>query len=155
MAKQVIEAHAHSAAPREAVWQVIADVPGWSRWGAWRSSELVHEGGPPPGGLGAVKVLTSENRRPVVSTEEVTVFEPPSRFSYKLLSGMPLRDYNATITLTDAGDGGTDITWRSQFEPKYPLTGGLFRRALGRFIKDAAQRLAREAERASGPPEPA
>ncbi len=95
-----------------------------------------------------MKVLTSENRRPVVSREEVTVFEPPARFGYKLLSGLPLRDYNASITLTEASDGGTDITWRSQFDSKYPLTGGLIRRALQKFIDDAAQRLAREAERA-------
>ena len=145
---QVIEAHAHSTAPRDAVWEVVANAPDWSRWGAWRSAEIEREGAPPPGGLGAIKVLTSENRRPVVSREEVTVFEPPARFGYKLLSGLPLRNYNATIRLAEAGDGGTDITWRSQFDPKYPLTGALFRRALGRFIEDAAQRLAREAERA-------
>ena len=43
--------------------------------------------------------------------------------------------------------GGTDITWRSEFDPKVPLTGGFFRRALGKFIQDTAERLAREAER--------
>ena len=148
MAMQVIEARAHSTAPPRGGMAGDRGRAGWSRWGAWRSSELEREGEPPPGGLGAVKVLTSENRRPVVSREEVTVFEPPSRFGYKLLSGVPLRDYNATITLGEASGGGTDIAWRSQFEPKYPLTGGLFRRALGKFIQDAAQRLAREAERA-------
>ena len=144
---QVIAARAHSSAPREAVWRLVEDAPGWSRWGAWKSVELEREGGPPPGGLGAIKVLTSETRRPVTSREEVTVFEPPSRFGYHLLSsGLPLRDYDATITLTEA-DGGTDIEWRSQFNPKIPLTGAMFRRALGRFIQDAAERLAREAER--------
>jgi uncharacterized protein YndB with AHSA1/START domain len=147
---QVIQAQAHSTAPPDAVWQVVTDAEGWSRWGAWRSSELEHEGEPPPGGLGAIKVLTSETRRPIVSREEVTVFEPPSRFGYRLLSsGLPLRDYDSTITLTTADDGGTDITWRSQFNPKIPLAGGFFRLALGRFIRDAAQRLAREAERAN------
>ncbi|MGH2979183.1 MAG: SRPBCC family protein [Solirubrobacterales bacterium] len=144
---QVIEKKAHSRADREAVWQVVADAPGWSRWGAWRASELEREGEPPPGGVGAIKVLTSETRRPVVSREEVTVYEPPSRFGYRLLSGLPLRGYEASITLAEAPGGGTDITWRSQFDPRIPLTGGLFRRALGRFIRDAAERLAREAER--------
>jgi hypothetical protein len=82
-----------------------------------------------------------------VSVEEVTEFDPPSRLGYKLLSGLPLRDYNASITLTDAPSGGTDITWRSQFEGKFPLVGPVFRRALQRFMEDAAQRLAREAEK--------
>jgi hypothetical protein len=147
MGRQVIAARAHSAAPREVVWELIADAPGWSRWGAWKESRIEREGNPPPGGLGAIKVLVSETRRPVVSTEEVTAFEPPARFGYKLLSGLPLRHYHAAITLTEAAGGGTDIEWRSEFDPKYPLTGGLFRRALGRFIQDTAERLAREAER--------
>jgi hypothetical protein len=146
---QVVETNAHSAAPREAVWRVVADAGGWSRWGAWRAAEIEREGTPPPAGLGAIKVLTSETRRPVVSREEVTVFEPPSRFGYKLLSGLPLRDYNATIALTEAAGGGTEIAWRSQFDPKIPLTGAFFRRALQRFIQDTAERLAREAERTS------
>jgi hypothetical protein len=141
---EVVEAKAHSAADPEAVWRVMADAPGWSRWGAWQKAELEREGDPPPGGVGAIKALT---RRPVVSREEVTVFEPPSRFGYRLLSGLPLRGYEATITLDEAPGGGTDITWRSQFEPKIPLTGAFFRRSLQKFIQDTAERLAREAER--------
>ena len=139
----VVEAHARSAAPREAVWPLVADARGWSRWGAWRSAEIEREGKPPPGGLGAIKALTSGKRRPIVSREEVTEFEPPSRLGYRLLSGLPLRDYEASITLVDAPGGGTDITWRSQFDPKIPLTGGLFRRTLQKFIQDTAERLAR------------
>jgi Polyketide cyclase / dehydrase and lipid transport len=141
---QVIEGRARSQAGRDKVWRLVADAPAWSRWGAWQKAEIEREGDPPPGGVGAVKALT---RRPIVSREEVTVFEPPSRLGYRLLSGLPLRDYEATILLTEATDGGTDIVWRSQFEPKVPLTGGLFRRSLGRFIQDTAERLAREAER--------
>jgi hypothetical protein len=148
---QKVEAHAHSTADRETVWRVVADAPSWSSWGAWSKSELQREGDPPPGGVGSIKALTSETRRPVVSVEEVTVFEPPARFGYRLLSGLPLRAYEAQIALAEAPGGGTDITWRSQFDPKIPLTGGLFRRALQRFTADAVQRLAREAERAPGP----
>ena len=144
----VIEAHAHSNAPRETVWRLVEDAPGWSGWGAWSSVELEREGSPPPGGLGAIKVLKSETRPAVTSREEVTVFEPPARFGYHLLSsGLPLRDYDATVTLEETPGGGTDITWRSQFNPKIPLTGAMFRRSLGRFIQDTAERLARAAER--------
>jgi Polyketide cyclase / dehydrase and lipid transport len=141
---EVVETKAHSAADREAVWRVVANAPSWSRWGAWQKAELEREGDPPPGGVGAIKALA---RRPLVSREEVTVFEPPSRFGYRLLSGLPLRGYEATITLDEAAGGGTDITWRSQFEPKIPLTGAFFRRSLQKFIQDTAERLAREAER--------
>jgi hypothetical protein len=141
---QIVEARAHSAADREAVWRLVADARGWSRWGAWQSAELEREGDPPAGGIGAVKAL---KRGRVVSREEVTEFEPPARFGYRLLSGLPLRGYEAQVTLAAAPGGGTDITWRSRFEPKIPLTGGLFRRALQRFTQDTAERLARAAER--------
>jgi hypothetical protein len=149
---QVVEAKAHSAASREAVWEVVADARGWSLWGAWKSAEIEREGDPPPAGLGAIKVLVSESRRPVTSREEVTAFEPPTRLGYRLLSGLPLRDYEASITLSEASGGGTEVTWRSEFEPRIPLTGGLFRRALQKFIGDTAKRLAREAERRASPP---
>ena len=144
-----VEATAHAAAPREAVWALVADATGWPRWGAWREVTIEREGTPPPAGLGTIKALTSETRRPVVAREEVTTFEPPARLGYKLLSGLPLRNYEAAITLAEAPGGGTDITWRSQFDPRYPLTGGLFRRALQKFTQDAAERLARAAGRES------
>ena len=147
MGRYKIEATAHSNAPREAVWRIVSDASGWSRWGGWTETKLEREGTPPPDGVGAIRVLTSETRRPIVSREEVTEYEPPSRFAYKLLSsGLPLRNYEASITLTQADMGGTDIVWRSEFDPKVPLTGGFFRRALGKFIQDTAEQLAREAE---------
>jgi hypothetical protein len=147
---QQVQASARSSAPREQVWKVVSDGSGWWRWGAWRETRLEREGSPPPDGLGAIRVLVSEARgptgRPVTSREQVTEYDPPSRFGYELLSGLPLRDYNASITLSDAAGGGTDIVWRSRFDAKLPLTGGLFRRALQRFTDDAVKRLAREAE---------
>src|SRR3954470_19366555 len=144
---QVVQATARSAAPRQAVWDAVADAPGWSRWGGWKEARIEREGDPPPGGLGAIKVLVSERRPSVTSREEVTVFDPPARFGYRLLSGLPLRGYEAGIALADAAEGGTDITWRSQFDAKIPLTGGFFRRILQTFMEDTVQRLAREAER--------
>ena len=148
---QVVQATAHSSAPRESVWRVVANADDWADWGNWHAAEIRREGNPSPGGLGAVKALTANSRglngKRVVSVEEITEYDPPTRLGYKLLSGLPLRDYHASITLADAPGGGTDITWRSQFEGKFPLVGGVFRRALQRFMEDAAQRLAREAER--------
>ena len=70
---QVIAARAHSNGPREAVWRVVEDASGWSRWGAWKSVELEREGGPAPGAselgadcAGGTLRAASETRRPVV-----------------------------------------------------------------------------------------
>ena len=141
----VVDERAHSRAPREAVWQLIADPRTWSDWGAWSRAEILREGEPPPGGLHTVKRL---RLFPTTVVEEVTVFEPPTRLGYELRSGLPLRAYRAEISLTDtSGAVGTEIRWRAQFEPKLPGTGAFYRRTLARFTAQTAERLARAAER--------
>ena len=72
--------------------------------------------------------------------------EPPRRLEYELVSGLPIRDYRAEVTLTPSA-GGTEIRWHSRFNAKLPGSGGLARRALQRFIEQTAEGLAREAER--------
>ena len=148
-----VEARAHSKATRETVWRLVSNGADWSTWGAWRETSLEREGNPPPDGVGAVRVLVSERRgptgRPIVSKEEVMVYRPPERLEYRLLQGLHLRSYRGTIVLDEASGGGTDIIWSSRFAGKLPLTGGFLRRALQSFTQDAAERLAREAERRS------
>jgi hypothetical protein len=148
MAKHVVEASAHSRAPREAVWAVVADLPHWKYWGPWERSEVESPGAPDPNGEGALRVMRSEARRmgrkPTLR-ERVNVFEPPMRFGYTVLSGMPVKDYQATITLTDAGEG-TEIVWHIEFDGRFPGVGALIRSVLAPFAVDTSERLAREAE---------
>ena len=140
---QVIDAKTHSRAPREVVWSILADGGSWSEWGPWTKSELEREGAPSPGGLGSIKHLTRGRLR---LREEVTEFDAPSRYGYKLLSGLPVRNYRAHVNLSDAGDG-TDIQWHSEFEGRLPGTGWVIRRSLQRAVNDVAGRLAAEAQR--------
>jgi hypothetical protein len=144
--KQVIDAKTHSRAPRDVLWNILADGGSWSQWGPWTKSELDREGSPPPGGVGSIKRLA---RGWMTLREEVTEFEPPSRYGYRLLSGLPVRDYRAQVTLSDAADG-TEIHWHSEFDVRFPGTGGLVRRSLQRAVRDVASRLAAEAERRAG-----
>ena len=141
---QVVVESTRSTASAAAIWALLADTTTWSDWGKWSEAELVREGTPPPGGIHSVKRLKSF---PVTTVEEVTVFEPERRLGYELRKGMPLRDYRAEVTLTPADGGGTEIRWRSEFEPKVPGTGGLYRRTLSKFMADAVRRLATAAER--------
>jgi hypothetical protein len=54
------------------------------------------------------------------------------------------------ITLTPTGNpGGTTIHWRSTFRAKVAGTGGLYRRQLGKFIKQTVDGLAVAAARTS------
>jgi hypothetical protein len=83
----------------------------------------------------------------------VTAFEPEQRFEYDLLSGLPVRNYHAAVTLTDADDGGTDIHWRSRFDPPWRGLGRLWRDALTGVIYRVSEALAEAAaaRSASGP----
>lgn len=142
MGSHRVQSRARSEASRERVWEVLADVPRWSEWGPWTSTGFEREGEPPPGGAGAVRLL---ERFPMKLRDEIVVFQPPERMEYTLLSGMPLRDYRAEVTLSPDGDG-TEIDWRSEFDA-LPGVGGFHRRFLQRAFEDITKSVARAAER--------
>jgi hypothetical protein len=89
--------------------------------------------------------VRSLKRFPMTFREELTLFDPPERMAYKLLSGMPVRDYRAEVSLSEAG-GGSEIHWRSEFDA-LPGVGELHRWFLQRAFEDITARVARHAER--------
>lgn len=142
MASYTVESRATSSAPREKVWEVLEDVPRWSEWGPWKDTSFEREGEPAPGGVGAVRLL----KRPGMKLrEELTGFEPPGRMAYNLLSGMPVRNYVAEVTVAEAGEG-SELNWRSEFEAM-PGIGGLYRWQLQKAFEDITESVARAAEK--------
>jgi uncharacterized protein YndB with AHSA1/START domain len=137
-----IHVAARSDAPVERVWAVLADARRWREWTPLRTSELEREGSPDPDAVGALRRFGAG---PLVTREEVVGFEPPHRLVSEMRSGMPVRGYRAEVTLTPWGSG-TEIAWRSRFEPRIPGTGPLLRALLGAIAGDIARRLARRAE---------
>jgi hypothetical protein len=136
-----VEHTAYSTASRAAVWAVLADLESWHEWGPWTKTTLD----------GEIRTMTSERKRvtgkPYVMKERVTALVEPECFEYDLLSGLPVRNYHAVVTLSDGGDGdgGTDIHWRSSFDPPWPFFGGLWRGAMLKVIRDVSERLAKAA----------
>ena len=147
MARNVVEATVRAAAPREVVWDVLADLRSWEEWGDWQSTGIEREGDPPPNGVGAVRRMV---RRPLTIREQVELVEPPSRFGYTLLSGLPLRDYHAVVTLTDAGPGCANIHWESRFDARWRALDAAMRSFVRKAIEDVAKKVAAEAERRAG-----
>jgi hypothetical protein len=145
----VVEATARSDASRDVVWALLKDVRTWSEWGDWQTAEYERDGEPPPHGVGAIRRF---KRGPVKTREEVVLFEPESRFAYTLLSGIPVRDYRADVTLTDSGAGGTNIHWESKFDVKVPGTAFFLRPFIRRVIGDVARQLAAGAEQRADKP---
>jgi uncharacterized protein YndB with AHSA1/START domain len=135
---------ARSAAPPEHVFELLADATSWPLWagpvithGSWE-----RDGDPAPGGVGAIRKL---GRWPMFGREQVVAFDPPSHHAYTMLSGNPVRNYYAVVSLEPDG-AGTLIAWSATFEPRIPGTGRLLERFYRSLIGSFARRLAAYAE---------
>jgi uncharacterized protein YndB with AHSA1/START domain len=131
------------AASPETVWEVVADLRGMSEYTKFRKVELEREGDPPPNGVGAIRVLHLVG--PPVR-EEIIAFDAPRRFSYRMLSGAPVKDHVGTIELSPSGSG-TRMSYVVETTPTIPLVGGGLVAFLRRVIEDIAAGIAAEAER--------
>ena len=131
------------AAPPETVFEVLTDHRGYSEITNLRKSELEREGEPAPNGVGAIRVLSAVG--PPLR-EEVVAYEPPVRFSYALLSGLPVRDHLGTVELTPS-DGGTQVVYAVRSTPTLPLVGGAVIAGTKLAIKQLLSGIAKESER--------
>lgn len=145
MVSRVIDIRRDIAAPRSIVWALLADSAGYASWGFWDEATLERPGPTDRDGVGAIRILASHGR---VLREQITDFVPGERMSYRLVSGLPVRSYSATVSLTPR-PGGTTLTWRCTIEAA-PVVAGLVRRRLRPFIAEAAAMLAARAEHDAG-----
>jgi uncharacterized protein YndB with AHSA1/START domain len=130
-------------APPEVVFDVLTDHRRYAEMSRLRKSELEREGEPAPNGVGAVRVLSAVG--PPIR-EEVVVYERPSRFSYKVLSGLPVRDHVGTVSL-DPSEGGTHVTYALKAIPTVPFAGKVVMLALKRGVTELLNGVVSEAER--------
>jgi uncharacterized protein YndB with AHSA1/START domain len=133
----------HLAAPPEVVFDVLTDHRRYSEITPLRRSELEREGEPAPNGMGAVRVLGIAGPP---MREEVIGYDPPHRFSYTVLSGLPFRDHIGTVELTPAGDG-TKVTYAVRTTPTVPVGGAVAVLVLKQAIKSLLSGIAKESER--------
>lgn len=131
------------AAPPETIFEVLVDHRAYSSITPLRKSELEREGEPAPNGAGAIRVLSALG--PPLR-EEVLTYEEPSRFSYKLLSGLPVRDHVGTVELT-AHEGGTRMTYAVRTMPTVPLVGAAVVGVVKLGVKQLIDGVSAEAER--------
>ncbi len=140
---QQISVEARSNATPDLVWALLATTYSWVSWSAFDAAELEQEGESEPEGVGAIRRFRTGSR---TTRERVVAYDPPERFSYELLSGLPIRDYRAEVTLRSSDEGGTVIGWESSFRGKFPVPGALVKGRLERFVRETAEALARAAE---------
>jgi uncharacterized protein YndB with AHSA1/START domain len=131
------------AAPPETVFEVLTDHRGYAKITPLRKAELEREGEPAPNGVGAIRRLSAVG--PPLR-EEVLAYEPGKRFSYKLLSGLPVRDHVGTVELTPNG-AGTKVVYAVRTTPTLPLLGGAVIPILKISIGQLLGGVAKESER--------
>jgi uncharacterized protein YndB with AHSA1/START domain len=131
------------AAPAETVFEVLTDHRGYSELTPLRKSVLEREGEPAPNGVVAIRKLTAVG--PALR-EEVIAYEEPSRFSYTLLSGLPVRDHVGTVELTPNG-GGTKMVYAVKTQPTVPVVGGAVVAAVKQGVKGLIDGITKESER--------
>jgi uncharacterized protein YndB with AHSA1/START domain len=131
------------AAPPETVFDVLTDHRGYADITPMRRSELEREGEPAPNGVGAIRALHSVG--PPLR-EEVVAYERPSRFSYKVVSGIPVRDHLGTVLLTPEGPG-TRVTYAVKTTPTLPLVGGAVVATTKLAIRQLLNGITTESER--------
>jgi uncharacterized protein YndB with AHSA1/START domain len=131
------------AAPPEVVFDVLTDHRRYAEISRLRRSTLELEGDPAPDGVGAIRVLTAVG--PPIR-EEVVAYERPSRFAYKVLSGLPVRDHLGTVSL-EPSDGGTRVTYALKAIPTVPFAGKAVMLVLRRAVTELLSGVASESER--------
>lgn len=131
------------AAPAEIVFEVLTDHRRYAELTPLRRSELEREGEPAPNGVGAIRKLTAVGPP---MREEVIAYEAPRRFSYTVLSGLPVRDHVGTVELADTG-GGTKMVYAVRSQPTIPVVGGVAIAVIKQAIKGLIDGVATESER--------
>jgi len=133
---------ASTSAGIDAVWPLVGQARRWSEWSFLTRSVLERDGSPEPDGVGAVRRFT---RYGVGSREEVVAWDPPHHLAYRILSGFPVRNYRADVTLTPEGSG-TRIDWAGTFDPKIPGSGRVLDAVLPAMMQRFADALAQFAD---------
>jgi uncharacterized protein YndB with AHSA1/START domain len=120
-------------APPEALFEVLADHARYDRFDGVRRAELAKPGERDRNGLGAVRWVWLG---PLRFEEEITAFDPPSRFDYLIrdVKTLPFRHQGGSVRLTPV-DGGTDAVWTSSFEIPIPILGAFLDRIFARQLE--------------------
>ena len=133
---------ARSAAPPATVFALLADAPAWQEWGGpfvprarWEPGTRAGAGAVRRLGLGRLSVR-----------EQVVKHEPPTAFSYVLLTAFRWHGYRADVVLAEDEHGGTRVVWSGRLSSPLPGLARLLLPAFRHLVDDFARRLVVRAE---------
>ncbi|HKJ36817.1 MAG TPA: SRPBCC family protein [Solirubrobacterales bacterium] len=133
-------------APPPVAFETITDHEAYPEFTPIRRAAIERPGGGAANGTGAIRALHLLG--PPIR-EEVLEYEAPTRFRYRVLSGVPvLRSQVGTVSLE--GDGpGCVMRYEIEAEPRLPLSGRAIelgmKAAIGRLMRGVAEEAERRA----------
>ena len=131
-------------APPEAVFDVLSDHARYDRFRGIRRSELGKEGDPPPNGNGALRLIWAG---PLRFEEEISGYERPSRFDYRIVRLNIPFDHDGGQMRFFEEDGGTRVEWTSTFRIPTPVLGRIEEPVLKVIIERNFHRVLEDVER--------
>lgn len=150
MSQLHVEAEATAQATPAAVWALVSDATRYPQWGPWSAGGYQRPGDTSLRGAGAVQWLRSSRRaylRYATSIERILDAEEDRRLAYTVIGGIPVRNYQAEVTLTPAADG-TRIRWAASWDTT--LAGRLVLRGLRKVYPQIVADLVAAAEKQAG-----
>lgn len=127
------------AAPADVLWEVLVQHEQMTDWFPARKVRLERAGKPERNGVGAIRAIHTLGP---AAREEIIAYEPTRLIAYRLLSGLPFRDYQGQAEAAPHPDGCT-LTWTISFTEIIPGSRVIVAAMARRLAKGAA----REAER--------
>jgi uncharacterized protein YndB with AHSA1/START domain len=140
-----VEAEGVARAAPEVVWELVANADSYSQWGPWSASGYENLGAQAPDGAGVIRWMRYGR---TTTVERVLASEPPERLVYTVVKGIPVRNYQAEVTLSPEGEG-THIRWTATWDRTLP--GRFVHRRLRAIYPDVVGRLIAAAESSALP----
>ena len=141
MSQLSVEAEGTTRAGPEVVWSLVANADTFPQWGPW------NDGGYRPPSAGPSKegsVQWFRYGRRTTSVEQILEVDEPRRVAYTVVSGLPVKNYRAEVTLTPTPSGGTSIRWAASWDKS--LLGSVVRSKLLQLYPDIVAALVAAAD---------
>jgi uncharacterized protein YndB with AHSA1/START domain len=122
------------SAPPETVFDKLTDHRSYASMTPLRRSTLEREGDPAPNGVGALRRLDLVG--PPIR-EEVTAYERPGRFAYRIVGGLPVKDHLGEVRLEATGSGTRvvyRITGRGSVKQAEPVLSLILKQAITQIL---------------------
>ncbi|MGH3944032.1 MAG: SRPBCC family protein [Pseudonocardiaceae bacterium] len=92
--RQHVEVKVHTSADAATVYALLRDGTTWPTWSPIDSFRLERAGDGEPEGLGAIRIFRKGR---VTGRDQIVGLVPDRRFSYRHVTGLPVRDYRGDV----------------------------------------------------------